>query len=109
MTAIEEDFTSEYQQLSEYICYKDHVYVSDGVLLYNARVIISTSLRQTALENLHAAHQGISSMQKSSTVNNALDWNDGEKRAKCRECNRNAPSQAPMPSHQAIPPSTAFE
>ena len=30
-------------------------------------------------------------------------------RAKCRECNRNAPSQASMPSEAANPPSTPFE
>ena len=32
-----------------------------------------------------------------------------EIRSRCRECNRNAPSQAPLPSEPAIPPSTPFE
>ena len=112
MTAIDEEFTKEYPQLSEYMRYKDHVYVSDGVLLYNDRVIIPTSLRQTALENLHAAHQGISSMQ--TRAQSIMFWpgmtvSIQETRAKCGECNRNAPSQAPMPSEPAIPPSTPFE
>ena len=30
-------------------------------------------------------------------------------RAKCGECNRNAPSQAPLPSEPPNPPSTPFE
>ncbi|XP_014678917.1 PREDICTED: uncharacterized protein LOC106818759 [Priapulus caudatus] len=30
-------------------------------------------------------------------------------RAECHECNKNAPSQAPLPSTQATPPSTPFE
>ena len=30
-------------------------------------------------------------------------------RMKCRECNRNAPSQAPTPSEPAVPPLTPFE
>ena len=32
-----------------------------------------------------------------------------EKRSRCRECNRNAPSQAPLPSEPAEPPLTPFE
>ena len=30
-------------------------------------------------------------------------------RSRCRDCNRNAPSQAPLPSEPATPPSTPFE
>ena len=30
-------------------------------------------------------------------------------RSRCTECNRNAPSQAPLPSEPAVPPSTPFE
>ena len=112
MTAIDEEFTNEYPQLSEYMRYKDHVYVSDGVLLYNDRVIIPTSLRQKALENLHAAHQGVSSMQ--TRAQSIMFWpgmtvSIQDTRANCGECNRNAPSQAPLPSEPANPPSTPFE
>ena len=32
-----------------------------------------------------------------------------ERRSRCRECNRNAPSQAPIPSEPAVPPLTPFE
>ena len=32
-----------------------------------------------------------------------------ETRDRCRQCNRNAPSQAPIPSEPAIPPKTPFE
>ena len=64
------------------------------------------------LDNLHAAHQGVSSMQLRAQA--IVFWPGmtleiQEVRARCRECNRNAPSQAPLPSEQASPPSTPFE
>lgn len=90
----------------------DSVYAHDGVLLYNDRVIVPTSLRETILTHLHAAHQGISTMeQRARTI---VYWPGMSKdiqdtRNRCSDCNRNAPSQAstlPLPSS---PPSTPFE
>ena len=96
----------------EYRKYADSMYMNEGVILYKDRVVIPTALRQTALENLHAAHQGVSSMEaRASTI---LFWpgmsdDINRTRAKCTECNINAPSQASLPSVPANTPSTPFE
>ena len=92
--------------------YRDSLYISDGVVLYQDRAVIPSSLRRTILEGLHSAHQGVSSMQ--SRAQSIVFWpgmtlDIQETRSKCRECNRNAPSQAPMPSIQSTPPLTPFE
>ena len=80
--------------------------------MYQDRVVVPSSLRRTILNNLHAAHQGVSSMQL--RAQSIIFWpgmtlDIQEVRSKCRECNRNAPSQAPLPSEPASPPSTPFE
>jgi len=92
--------------------YRHAVYESFGVLLYDDRVIVPPSLRQTALEALHSAHQGTTTM--SNRAKSIMFWpgmtEDIKRiRAACRDCNHNAPSQAPLPSTPATPPSTPFE
>ena len=42
----------------------ESVYVQEGVLLYQDRVIIPLSLRRQVLQHLHAAHQGTSTMEQ---------------------------------------------
>ena len=110
--AIEEGFTRDHVEISDYIRYRDSLYISGGVILYNDRVIVPSSLRKVILEALHSAHQGVSAMQ--SRAQSIVFWpgmtlDIQETRSRCRECNRNAPSQAPLPSEPAIPPSTPFE
>ena len=112
ITAIKEGFTQEYPMLTSYIRYKESLYVIDGVVLYRDRVVVPSALRQTVLENLHAAHQGVASMQlraQSIVFWPGMTESINETRSRCRECNRNAPSQAPMPSEPATPPTTPFE
>lgn len=97
---------------NEYTRYKDSLYITDGVILYNDRAIIPPSLRKSVLEGLHAAHQGVSSMEL--RAQSIIFWPGITKdinqiRAKCMDCNKNAPSQAQVPSDPAIPPSTPFE
>ena len=41
---------------------RDHLYVHDGVVLYKDRIVIPPALRQRVIDNLHSAHQGVSSM-----------------------------------------------
>ena len=92
--------------------YQDSLYVTDGVVLYKDRVVVPLLLRPTVLENLHSAHQGVSSMQlraQSIVFWPGITAGIQEIRSKCRDCNRNAPSQAPIPSEPAVPPSTPFE
>ena len=110
--AISEAFQNEYPQLTDLIRYKDFLYVRDGVVLYQDRAGIPLSLRQKVLEHLHAAHQGVSSMQV--RAQSIVYWPEmtvdiHDVRSKCGECNRHAPSQAHLPSEPAIPPSTPFE
>ena len=83
-----------------------------GVLLYQDRVIVPSSLRSRVLQNLHAAHQGTSMMEQraraivywpgmSTDIHNIRD--------RCADCNRNAPRQAATPPLPTTPPSTPFE
>ena len=112
MMAIDEGFAREYEEISEYIRYRDSLYITDGVILYQDRVVVPPSLRKVILQGLHSAHQGVSAMQ--SRAQSIIFWpgmtlDIQETRSKCRECNRNAPSQAPIPSEPAVPPMTPFE
>ena len=112
MTAIQEGFCGDYPSLSEYVRYRDSLYIADGVVLYQDRVVVPLVLRQTVLSNLHSAHQGVSSMQLRAQA--IVFWpgmtaSIQETRSRCQECNRNAPSQPPTPTEPAIPPSTPFE
>ena len=112
LTAVAEGFSKEYPTLAEYAKYKDYFYICDGVVMYQDRVVVPSSLRRKVLENLHSAHQGVSSMQlraQSIVFWPGMTADIQSTRARCTECNRNAPSQAPLPSEPAVPPSTPFE
>ena len=98
--------------LAPYWPIRDALYDQDGVLIYKDRVIIPSSLRQLVLTNLHSAHQGVSSMEQRARL--IAYWPGMSQdimnvRVKCRECNRNAPSQAAPPPIQSSPPSSPFE
>ena len=80
--------------------------------MVNDRAVIPSTLRQSVLTTLHAAHQGVTGM--ASRARAIVFWpmmiDDIERvRANCRECNQNAPSQAHVPSIPADPPGTPFE
>ena len=97
---------------TEYSKYLEHFYVHDGVIMYHDRVVVPKSLRKIALDNLHGAHQGVSTME--SRASKIMFWpgiteDIRRKRSACAECNANAPSQASLPSYPAAPPSTPFE
>ena len=97
---------------NEYRKYIDSLYIHEGVILYLDRVVVPKSLRSIALANLHAAHQGVSSMElRASKIMFWPGMTDDIRRtrAACTDCNINAPSQAPLPSSPATPPTTPFE
>ena len=89
----------------------ESVHSHEGVLLYQDRVVVPSSLRPQILKHLHAAHQGTSAMERRARA--IVFWPGMSKeiretREGCTDCNRNAPSQAatlPLPSS---PPSTPF-
>ena len=90
----------------------DSVYVHDGVLLYQDRVVVPHTLRRQVLQHLHAAHQGTSTMEQRARA--IVYWpgmskDIRETREGCADCNRNAPSQAVTPPMPSQPPSTPFE
>ena len=87
-------------------------YAHDGVLLYQDRVVVPSSLRHHILQHLHAAHQGTSTMEQRARA--IVYWpgmsrDIRDTRERCADCNRNAPSQAATPPHPSPPPSTPFE
>ena len=90
----------------------ESAYVQEGVLLYQDRVVVPSSLRHRVLQHLHAAHQGTSSMEQRARA--IVYWpgmskDIRETRERCADCNRNAPSQPATPPTPSAPPSTPFE
>ena len=49
--------------VSAFWTYRESLYISDGVIMYCDRAVIPASLRDDALQILHSAHQGVSSME----------------------------------------------
>jgi hypothetical protein len=91
---------------------RESAYAHEGVLLYQDRVVVPSSLRKRILQHLHAAHQGTSPMEQRARsivywLGISHDIHDTRKR--CADCNRNAPSQAATPPLPTTPPSTPFE
>ena len=112
MKAILDGSLAERSNLSQFAKYKDSLYVYDGVILYNDRVLVPPSLRKSVLAVLHSAHQGVSTMER--RAQSIVFWpgmiSDIEDvRKSCSDCNKNSPSQAHVPSEPADPPTTPFE
>lgn len=90
----------------------ESVYAEEGVLLYQDCVIVPSSLLSRVLQNLHAAYQGTSMMEKSAR---AIVYSPGMStdihniRDRCADCNSNASRQAATPPLPTTPPSTPFE
>ena len=98
--------------ISQYMRYRDSLYMLEGVIMYQDRVVVPTKFRKAVLDTLHAAHQGVSSMQMRAQA--IVFWpgitrDIMERRSACHDCNRNAPTQAVLPSEPARVPSSPFE
>ena len=79
---------------------------------HDTRVLIPPSLRADILQSLHAAHQGVSSMNERAKA--SVYWpgitNDiHAARSMCSNCNRIAPSHARTPPIEPCIPTTPFE
>ena len=90
---------------------REGLYVFDGVLLYNDRVVIPPCLRKDVLHALHSAHQGVSGI----TLNaqDTVFWpgitRDIElERLSCSLCTKITP-QPKLPPVEPHVPSTPFE
>ena len=91
---------------------KDHLYASEGVVLYKNRIVIPFSLRHHIIKNLHSAHQGASTMF--SRAQGLVYWpgmiaDIEDARNRCRTCHRNAPSQSKLPPTAPKLPTTPFQ
>ena len=85
---------------------------SDGVPLYNDRVIVPKALRSEVLESLHSAHQGVAGMK--ARARSSVFWPNinaaiSSIRSQCKTCNTIAPSQPAEPHLNAPPPEYPFQ
>ena len=98
--------------IREYYNVQQHLYASDGIVIYKDRIVIPPSLRNACLTALHAAHQGTSAMTARAEA--AIFWpgitaDIHQTRSSCSTCNRMAPSQAALPPTQPTPSEYPFQ
>ena len=94
LRAIQDDFKGTYPGIEPFARYRDSLHIQDGVIMYEDRVVVQSSLRPTVLQNLHSAHQGASAMElcaQSIVFWPGLLYDVKNVRSGCRECNKNAP------------------
>ena len=80
--------------------------------MFRRRIVIPRALRPEVLQSLHSAHQGVTGMNE--RVKTEVYWpgitRDIQKtRDNCMDCNRTAPSHAPLPPIEPNMPTTPFE
>ena len=110
--AINEGFSGTYPLIAEYTRYKESLFIQNHAVIYQDRAVIPKKLRRIVLDTLHAAHQGTSSMQlraQAIAFWPGMTQDIALRRAECDDCNRNAPSQATLPSEPSNPPSLPFQ
>ena len=113
---VEEGFPDNRSEVSdslkEFFKLRDSLRVSQGVVMYNGRVVVPRSLRREVLEGLHAGHQGVVSMKaraSDSVFWPGLDRSIQDVRDRCRICDYIAPSQADESAVTAEPPVYPFQ
>ena len=85
-------------EVQEYWQYRDCLSAVDEVLMMDDHILVPPELRQDALDALHTAHQGVSSMQnraQASTFWPGLSSDLDTVRRECAICNQTAPSHSP--------------
>jgi hypothetical protein len=88
------------EELKGYAVHKDELSLQDGLLLWEARVVILSKGRRQVLEILHESHPGISKMK--ALACSVVWWpgidQDIESRVNgCRNCQESAAAKAPGP------------
>ena len=107
------DVTDKFPDIvANYNRHCNNLLVVDGVPMLGRRVIIPSSCRKRVLESLHSAHQGSAKMLE--MAKHSVYWpgivDDLEQtRKSCTICDRNAPSQAPMPPLPLESPEFPFQ
>ena len=80
--------------------------------MYDDRVVVPKALRQSVITILHSAHQGVSTIEaraRSIVFWPGMSQDIQRARDSCRQCCRNAPSQAATPAIPPQIPATPFE
>ena len=95
-----------YHRLSPSVC------VVDGVILMGQRVVIPSVLQGSILSALHAAHQGISSMQ--ARAMDSVYWPNitvdiAKTRDQCSHCHKITKSNPMQPPLDIVPPEFPFQ
>lgn len=88
------------------------LHTADGALFYRGRPLVPLALRDRALSNLHAAHQGVSRM--CSRAEETVFWpgitmDIRNARNSCRSCEEYAPSQSNLPPVEPVVPEHPFQ
>ena len=88
------------KELEDYYRYCDHFSTVGPVVLYKDRAVLPVGLRKKALEVLHSAHQGVTSMVSRAVP--AVFWPCMQEdivraRQLCSSCDHNSPSQPAAP------------
>ena len=100
------------KELEQYHRHRDHLSTVGPVVLYKDRAVLPVSLRKKALEVLHSAHQGVTSMVSRAVP--AVFWPCMQEdiiraRQACSSCDKNTPSQPAAPPKPLPTPSYPFE
>ena len=99
-------------EIAEYWDCRHSLNTVNGVVLYNDRIVVPGSLRKRVIENLHSAHQGVTSMTSRAMA--SVFWpgitSSIEKaREGCRTCHKNAPSHPKLPPVEPKIPTVPFQ
>lgn len=98
--------------LRDFFQFREDLFTLDGVILYKERVVIPPSLRPEVLAALHAAHQGVTSMNlraEASVFWPGITPDITAVRANCTHCNRIAPSNPSAPPTPLLTPQYPFQ
>jgi hypothetical protein len=98
--------------IKEYFKFKQDLSTVDAVIMYKDRVVIPPSLRPSILSNLHAAHQGTTSMtarDDASVFWPGIHPDIKKTRDQCECCNKMAPSQPSSPPAPLTHPQYPFQ
>ena len=91
---------------------KDRLSFNGNLILLEDRIVIPTKYQGTVLNNLHSAHQGVSSMLRRAL--SSIYWPNLEaairnKRYSCKHCNERSPTQQKEPYNPSQPPQYPFQ
>ncbi|KAK3788810.1 hypothetical protein RRG08_029257 [Elysia crispata] len=98
--------------LQDFFQFREDLFTFDGVILYKERVVIPPSLRPEVLSALHAAHQGVISMNlraETSVFWPGITLDISDTRTNCTHCNRIAPSNPSSPPTPLSTPEYPFQ